>query len=98
MGINIVGAMFVIFAVCLAQDYAVFSIFAKSRGGGVRSAAAVLVSAITTIAAFGMLALSSHPVLRGIGAAAAVSISSILCATFLLAGVSAKLAGEDKNG
>lgn len=98
MGINIVGAVFVIFAVCLAQDYAVFSIFAKSRGGGVRSAAAVLVSAITTIAAFGMLALSSHPVLRGIGAAAAVSISSILCATFLLAGVSAKLAGENKNG
>lgn len=98
MGINMVGAMFVIFAVCLAQDYAVFSIFAKSRGGGVRSAAAVLVSAITTIAAFGMLALSSHPVLRGIGTAAAVSISSILCATFLLAGVSAKLAGEDKNG
>lgn len=98
MKINIVGAVFVIFAVCLAQDYAVFSIFSRARGGGGRAAAAVLVSAVTTVAAFGMLALSSHPVLRGIGAAAAVSISSILIATFLLAGVMAKLAGVEKNG
>ncbi|MBQ6534724.1 MAG: hypothetical protein IJI37_06090, partial [Opitutales bacterium] len=85
--INIANAVFSIFAVCVAQDYAVFLIHSARRGGeGVGALAAVLASAATTLCAFGVLALASHPMLKSLGAASAASIFSILCASLLCSG------------
>ncbi|MBO6103273.1 MAG: hypothetical protein J6P03_08495, partial [Opitutales bacterium] len=88
--ISLVNAVFVIFAVCLAQDYSVF--FACERGGGESSKAlpAVLASALTTIAGFGALAFARHPVLRGLGESAAISIFSIFTMSILFRGAASK--------
>ena len=79
MSINLINVIFVIFAVCVAQDYGVFFIFERPNTA-VSTMAAVSISAATTVAAFGTLAFAEHPVLRSLGAAAAVSILSIFLA------------------
>lgn len=84
--INIVNSVFVIFAVCLAQDYAVF-VFGEIRRSGAATAvyAPVLISAATTAAAFGILSLAGHPVISGLGAVSAISVVSIFAATVVFA-------------
>lgn len=81
--INMVNSVFVIFAVCIAQDYAVFPLFAKMRGRK-PPYPAVFLSAATTVAAFGMLGFAEHPVMKTLGLAAAVSIFAIFCACLAL--------------
>lgn len=82
--VNMVNAVFVVFAVCLAQDYAVFMIYDYRKNGNcaasLRSTAA---SALTTAAAFGVLAAAKHPVLSSLGIAAGLSIVFIYAATLL---------------
>ena len=82
--INLINVIFVIFAVCVAQDYGVFFIFDSGKSP-VSTLAAVAISATTTVAAFGTLAFAQHPVLKSLGVAASVSILSIFTACVLLA-------------
>ncbi len=92
--INAVNVVFVIFAVCIAQDYAVFMIFSKSKAEDKSSStAAVLISAITTVFAFGTLGFAEHPVLRSLGLSASISIFSILCACLAFSGAPARRTG-----
>lgn len=84
VNVNIVNAIFVIFAVCIAQDYAVFLRYSSSaKEDKSASIAVVLISASTTMAAFGSLAMAEHPVLKTLGLAASISIFSILCACLI---------------
>ena len=83
--INIVNVIFAIFAVCMAQDYAMFLSASKKADS---SLAAVLLSAATTVCAFGTFAFAEHPLLKGLGLTAAISISSILAASILFFGLS----------
>ncbi len=84
ISVNIVNSIFVVFAVCMAQDYAVFLVSAD-RSGVLSASAGVFVSALTTCTAFAVLGAASHPVLGSLGRAAAISIFCIMCASFLLA-------------
>ena len=84
--ITLTNSVFVIFSVCLAQDYAVMIFYGAVKNANARAAGGpVLLSAITTIAAFGVLALARHTVIAGLGVAAAVSVFSILCASLCIA-------------
>ena len=84
--ITLTNSVFVIFSVCLAQDYAVMIFYGAVKNANARAAGGpVLLSAITTIAAFGTLALARHTVIAGLGMAAAVSVFSILCASLCIA-------------
>ena len=84
--ITLTNSVFVIFSVCLAQDYAVMIFYGAVKNANARAAGGpVLLSAITTIAAFGTLALARHTVIAGLGVAAAVSVFSILCASLCIA-------------
>ena len=84
--ITLTNSVFVIFSVCLAQDYAVMIFYGAVKNANARAAGGpVLLSAITTIAAFGTLALARHTVIAGLGGAAAVSVFSILCASLCIA-------------
>lgn len=83
--VNIVNAIFVIFSVCIAQDYAVFLRYSDSAKEGRGAAiAVVLISAFTTMSAFGSLSLASHPVMKTLGLSATISIFSILCACLVI--------------
>lgn len=84
--ITLTNSVFVIFSVCLAQDYAVMIFYGAVKNANARAAGGpVLLSAITTIAAFGTLALARHTVIAGLGVSAAVSVFSILCASLCIA-------------
>ena len=97
--ITLTNFIFVIFSVCLAQDYAVMIMWAAVREKkGVSAAGPVLLSALTTTAAFGALAFARHPVISGLGAAAGISIFSILCASVLAAPAFAKILGGEFDG
>ena len=47
---------------------------------------------------FGALAFARHPVISGLGAAAAISILSIFCASLCVAPAWAKISGEGSGG
>ena len=97
--LNIVSAIFVIFAVCLAQDYAVFLIHAsRENENQMESLASVLLSALTTIFAFFTLAIAEHPMLKSLGLSAGISIFSILCACVLFSGITSKWFRKADNG
>lgn len=97
--INVVSAIFVIFAVCLAQDYAVFLIHSsKFDEDKVSGLASILLSALTTIFAFFSLAIAQHPMLKSLGLSAGTSIFSILCACIFFSGISEKWFGGKRNG
>lgn len=84
--ITLTNSVFVIFSVCLAQDYAVMIFYGAVKNANACAAGGpVLLSAITTIAAFGTLAFARHTVIAGLGVAAAVSVFSILCASLCIA-------------
>lgn len=96
--INIVSAIFVIFAVCVAQDYAVFLLHSStSDENKISTLASVLLSAITTIFAFGTLAIAKHPMLNSLGISAGISIFSILCACILFSSISSKWLGKKQD-
>ncbi len=96
--INIVNAIFVIFAVSLAQDYVVFTIYSSMKKERTRNAlSAILLSAFTTISAFAILALAQHPMLKSLGFAASISIFSILLACILFSRFSIKLSGGNQD-
>jgi len=94
VSITLTNSVFVIFSVCLAQDYAVMILWAAGRGSARPAAGPVLLSALTTSAAFGALAFARHPVISGLGAAAAISMLSIFCASLCIAPAWAKISGE----
>ena len=96
--INIVSAIFVIFAVCVAQDYAVFLLHSSgSDENKISALASILLSAITTIFAFGTLAIAKHPMLKSLGLSAGISIFSILCACILFSSISSKWLGNKED-
>ena len=71
--ITLTNSVFVIFSVCLAQDYAVMIFYGAVKNANARAAGGpVLLSAITTIAAFGTLALARHTVIAGLALHCAV--------------------------
>ena len=81
--INMVNVIFVIFSVCIAQDYAAFLVFAR-RSKSELPVSAITLSALTTITAFGSLAFARHPMLSSLGSAAAISIFAIFVATLAI--------------
>ncbi len=82
--LTLINVIFIIFAVCIAEDYAVFlihdSFTAEKNKSGVQS---VLLSVATTIVGFGALIFAKHPVLNGLGLTSAISILAILLACIL---------------
>ena len=82
--ITLINAIFVIFAVCIAEDYAVFIIFERMNGKRSAALQSVIVASATTVVAFGILGFAQHPVLHGLGATAAISIFCILLSTILI--------------
>lgn len=98
VSINAINFIFVVFSVCIAQDYAVFIMTAKLRGEKLNaSISSVLISALTTCAAFGTLAFASHPLLKSLGLAAAISIFCILVACLLLTPALTDLCAKSQN-
>lgn len=100
ISINPISCVFVIFAVCLAQDYAVFIFNALKNGGNLGGAFEPMsVAAATTIAAFAILALCRHPAFSALGATAAISITAILLSSLCLTRrISNLLLRRKKNG
>ena len=83
--INVINSIFVIFAVCMAQDYAVFILNAINNKRLLNVAfIPILISSTTTIVAFAVLCISNHPVINGLGATSAISILSILFASICI--------------
>lgn len=86
ISINPINSIFVVFAVCMAQDYAVF-IFNCSKNSPDKSSAykPMSIACTTTLAAFGILACAQHPALNKLGSAAAISITCILISSLVFA-------------
>ncbi len=80
-GIDLISLTTMLFVVSMGVDYSVFLVDAHD-GAEPPAVAAALMSAllacVSTVGAFGMLALSEHPVLANLGLAAAVGITSSL--------------------
>lgn len=95
-GLDLISLTALLFVVSMGVDYAVFLVDASdahaSRGVAAALTGALLACA-TTIGAFGLLALSEHPVLADLGLTAAVGIgASVLLAPTTL--VVARRTGE----
>ncbi len=88
--INLMSSLFVVFVFGMSVDYVVFVINdmletrqgAKSSSKGTTSGAIIL-SALTTIAALGSLALASHPAMNSVGFTAAIGMASGMIAALL---------------
>ncbi|MBK7948121.1 MAG: MMPL family transporter [Deltaproteobacteria bacterium] len=95
-GLDLISLTALLFVVSMGVDYSVFLVDA-SEGRETRGVAAALTGAllacVSTVGAFGLLAVSQHPVLADLGLTAAVGIgSSLLLAPTTL--VLAKPPGE----
>lgn len=80
-GLDLISLTALLFVLSMGVDYAVFMVDA-SMGSDDRSVAAALTGAllacVSTVGAFGLLAVSEHPVLSDLGLTAAVGIGSSL--------------------
>jgi predicted exporter len=83
VSINLMNSIVTIFIMGLVVDYSIFLYHAWEGHGAAShsgrlasSGAAVAISAMTTLAGFGALALASHPVLHSIGFTALLGIST----------------------
>ena len=88
-GLDLISLTALLFVVSMGVDYSVFLVDAHDEPDP-RSVAAALMGAllacVSTVGAFGLLALSAHPVLSNLGLTAAVGIgSSLLLAPTTLA-------------
>ena len=82
-----------ILAAGLGMDYALFFQHARTSPEQARTLHAVIVSSLSTLGVFGLLALSSIPVLRAIGLTVAIGVA----AQFVLALLMARTATTDKD-
>jgi len=100
ISINPISCVFVIFAVCLAQDYAVFVFNAvKNRRSPDDAFEPMSVASTTTVAAFAILALCRHPAFSALGTTAAISITAILLSSLCLTRrISNLFLGRGKDG
>ena len=80
LALNLVALTSLLMVVSMGVDYGVFLVDAASESRTALSAAllSVTVAALSTLAGFGLLALSQHPVLHSIGLTAVVGMSSCL--------------------
>jgi len=87
-GVDLISLTALLFVVSMGVDYSVFLVDAQESGKDASIAAALtgaLLAGVTTIAGFGLLAMSEHPVLADLGLTAAVGIgSSMLLAPTIL--------------
>ncbi len=78
-GLDLISLTALLFVVSMGVDYSVFLVDADGSGEDGSVAAALtgaLLASITTVAGFGLLAMSEHPVLADLGLTAAVGIGS----------------------
>lgn len=101
-GLDLISLTALLFVVSMGVDYSVFLVDAHDEASP-RSTAAALMGALlagfSTVVAFGLLALSRHPVLASLGLTAAVGIATSLLlaptALVLLRGESGDTRGVD---
>lgn len=88
-GLDLISLTALLFVVSMGVDYSVFLVDAQDEADPKSVSAALmgaLLAGFSTIVAFGLLALSDHPVLAGLGWTAAVGIAtSVLLAPIALA-------------
>ena len=81
--VNLLHLLGLLLVLGLGVDYAVF-LLSENRGSGPASApSSIMIAAASTAVAFGLLCLSSHPVLRSLGAATCIGVLLSLFFTFL---------------
>ncbi|MFH1498550.1 MAG: MMPL family transporter [Verrucomicrobiota bacterium] len=79
--LNLFHLLGVFLGVCLSHDYAIFS--AETRAPGQPPPASIRLSALTTMASFGVLAFSQIPVIAALGATVGMSVLVALAAVEL---------------
>jgi predicted exporter/SAM-dependent methyltransferase len=88
--VDMMNSIFVIFIIGIGEDYSVFFVTSRLdewRGHPPRlaaSSAAVVISALTTIFGFGVLAFAKHPVLLSLGTTVLLGITLSFAATLIL--------------
>lgn len=85
-GLNLVSLTALLMVVSMGVDYGVFLVDADDSGHGPAALLSIVMAAASTIGGFGLLALSSHPMLASIGITASVGVLScvILAPTALV--------------
>jgi len=87
MSLSVLTVTALLMVVCMGVDYGVF--LAETAAGNVQvgpTMAALAVAAVSTLLGFGLLSLSDHPSLKGLGLTAAVGVGlSVLLAPTALA-------------
>jgi predicted exporter len=98
-GLDLISLTALLFVVSLGVDYSVFLVDANDEDDPKSVAAALtgaLLAGMSTVVAFGLLSLSAHPVLSGLGLTAAVGIgTSLLLAPTVLILLQPKEASTD---
>ncbi|MBN2809244.1 MAG: MMPL family transporter, partial [Deltaproteobacteria bacterium] len=92
---NLVAAILII---GLAVDYGIFMVYLLFRGSDAATEKAVLVSALTTLAGFGVLVLARHPALNSIGLTVLLGVGGALPTVLWVLPALAGLKGETGPG
>ncbi|MCS7009125.1 MAG: hypothetical protein NZL93_04215, partial [Chthoniobacterales bacterium] len=84
--LNLMHMVACILVVSMAEDYSVF-VFDHSRSTAHLGSAMVgnLLAALTTVASFGLMSMSAHPILRSIGLVTAVGVTLSFCFSLIVA-------------
>ncbi|MFO7786114.1 MAG: MMPL family transporter [Thermodesulfobacteriota bacterium] len=82
--LNVFSMVAAVLIIGLGVDYGVFMVMRKSGEEGPATEKAVLVSGLTTLAAFGALALASHPALHTIGVTVLLGIGAAVPSALLV--------------
>ena len=83
-GLNPMHILMTIMVSGLSIDYGIFMSCRRGGGLGDTAARSVAICALTTLAAFGVLALARHPVLKSIGQTTCIGIGAALAAALLV--------------
>lgn len=82
--LNVFSMVAAVLIIGLGVDYGVFMVMRRGMEEGLGTKKAVLVSGLTTLAAFGALALASHPALHTIGVAVLLGIGAAVPSALLV--------------
>ncbi|MCH2185386.1 MMPL family transporter, partial [Myxococcota bacterium] len=83
--INVASAISLLVVLGMGADYGIFAVdSAGEREAETATLSSLLVSCLTSVFVFGVLALSSQPVLRTIGFTTAIGVSTSLCVAPLI--------------
>ncbi len=82
--LNVFSMVAAVLIIGLGVDYGVFMVMHKNGEGGLGTEKAVLVSGLTTLAAFGALVLAGHPALHTIGVTVLLGIGAAVPSALLV--------------